>query len=136
VDVSSRRSGMLKLFALVVIGVVLVTSLAVASVVAAVRYREWRSAGAHRERLSIARAAVKPGMSSAAIEKVLGEPTFVDRTISEMFKPTEATCRQQSRSSFIYQARPEPTLVIFFDEQKRVTCSETTTAFMIMHRVE
>lgn len=134
--VISRRSRILKRVAFIALGVALITSLAVASLVAAVRYREWHNAREHRERIAVATTAVKFGMAAAQIQELLGEPTFVERNISEMFTPTDATCRQRSRSSFIYQAMPEQTLVVFFDERKRVVCVETTTAFMIMHRFE
>lgn len=134
-DVTPGRR-ILRRVTFIVASVALVTLLAVASLVGAVRYREWHNAREHRERVAVATASAKRGMSSAQIKKMLGEPTFVERKISDMFTPSDATCQQRSESSFIYQAMPEQTLVVFFDEQDRVTCVETTTAFMIMHRVE
>lgn len=76
---------------------------------------------------------IRAGMSTADVRSLLGQPTFEEKPISSIFVPHDIICRQRSVFAYIYQSRYADTLVISFDEDQRVRCVETITAFRVIH---
>jgi hypothetical protein len=118
----------------ILVAIAVVVAVTGAAMVAATRYRDWSDARAQRERIARATTDVRIGMTRAQVETLLGQPTFHEFQPSEMLTPSDEGCKARHRASFIYQAMPEPTLVVFFDQQERVTCVETTRTYVFMQR--
>lgn len=115
--VSAARSRFMKRGVVILIAIATGIALTGATMFVVSRYKEWRDARAQQERITRASTGVKAGMTPVQIEALLGPPTFREVQSSEMLTPSSEDCEARHRASFIYQALPEPTLVVFFDEQ-------------------
>lgn len=87
---------------------------------------------AARKRINIGLTAVHTGMTPAEVGRLLGPPTFDQHPIDEVFQPRSGVCKNESSSVFVYQARRNESLFVYFDKQGRVTCVERMMAWRVL----
>jgi hypothetical protein len=77
---------------------------------------------------------VRTEMTTADVNNIGGEPSFVDEPLTEPFFPEDQQCRNSSTKALIYQTRKGKTVVVYAGAAGNVTCVEQTRAFRLIHR--
>jgi hypothetical protein len=113
-------------------------------VLTAVLFLWWEDFAYARREARIRRvvSGVVPGVPREQVLRLMGDPSFIQTSVTNGPAPSGDNCCGVARSAYVYQDtlrlfrrdRPRETIIVYFDDAGRTTCVERSTRMSILVR--